>query len=600
MHSMSAKRRREAYIPLPPSDGTDHDDQDGQDDHGYYDEEPELFTDLVVNRPDPSITPCVKIFLLIIAIVAIVVSIPAVASIDLRILPALSESNTKPANSTWSIYPANDSVEHDDIPDEDEVINTSLGATDGESSIARPDVLITNDSKVVEPEEQARAKAELVDKKYCGKSPCNFVFMSYVHEQETKAQWHVRNWAFLSGLLNRTFVLPQVFRSRMGACSKFSFFNYYSPSYLDSNADSFSYITHTDFLSWSREYPFPLTAQTVYLHRTNVEDKPVNYKPPSLDRLSGIVCAKDLWKLDFVYNAYENPLVIFKVNNYWKDARKKMLDHVLGTLNDPALAFGRTNETKDAMAKVLVVETHLVWEPFVLNHAAMIPFEYNAHWQHVAEDVASQLSPYVAIHWRMETIPAKNMPQCARDLANTIRLLDNVSNIYLATDYPLQNEGGAANSGTFYDLQPEHREAIDVLKEAFPNITWSYLVNNDPLSQELAGNKTVSAAMVRSNQLTRRAPERRGIPIVVDSDFDSGYLAIVDKLVAVNADYFVAAPRGTCGRALSSFTAQIIRMREAKSQKGHEGRARRVVRRARGSWEQVERWEEAENWLVFS
>ncbi|RUP48436.1 hypothetical protein BC936DRAFT_144561 [Jimgerdemannia flammicorona] len=526
----------EIYILLLPKPGNTENDGD----------DASHFVDPVAAAPKKR---TVKISLLILGFITLVLSASTFAGVGFS-LASRDFSIAESGNSSWSV-------------------NSALGKVDHNVGSEAPA------DKVNETEAQVRAKTEMVDRLYCGHSPCQFLFMAYISEQESKAQLHFKNWAFLSGLLNRTLVLPQVYRSRMGACHKFPFFNYYSPSFLTSNAASFSYITHADFLSWSREYPLPVTAQTVYMHRLDVEEKPANYKPPLLANLKGNTCARDQYGLDFAYEAYENPLVVFKMHDYWKeDGKKKMLEHVLGTLNDPAVTFGRTNETKGDKAKVMMVDTYLVWEPFVPNPAALTPMDYNVHWQTVAKNIASQLSPYVAIHWRMETVPAENLPQCARDLVSTIRELDGIFNVYLATDYPLQDHTASANSGTFRNIQPQHREAIDILKEAVGNLTWAYLVFQGPLAANstVIGNHTLPVPLdpVALAEHDRRAPGGRAIPVVIKKDFDRGYLAILDKLVSVEADHFIGATPQQCGRGSSSFTAQIIKMRAARVGKKEE------------------------------
>lgn len=65
----------------------------------------------------------------------------------------------------------------------------------------------------------------------------------FIMEQESKAQMHFRQLAFLSGMLNRTVVLPNVAGSRLGACLEHDFDFYYSSQWAVDHADYFSTIS---------------------------------------------------------------------------------------------------------------------------------------------------------------------------------------------------------------------------------------------------------------------------------------------------------------------------------------------------------------------
>lgn len=71
---------------------------------------------------------------------------------------------------------------------------------------------------------------------------------------ETRAQHHVRQFAFTAGKLNRTLILPNVSGSRLGACLPYDFEYYYDIEWAKKNSNQyFKYITMTDFKSWLEE-----------------------------------------------------------------------------------------------------------------------------------------------------------------------------------------------------------------------------------------------------------------------------------------------------------------------------------------------------------
>lgn len=86
---------------------------------------------------------------------------------------------------------------------------------------------------------------------------------------ESKAQMHFRQLAFLSGLVNRTVILPNVGGSRLGACLGHDFEFYYSRRWAIDHQSDFQHITMTDFKQWLIERQAidrPATSQSMHIH----------------------------------------------------------------------------------------------------------------------------------------------------------------------------------------------------------------------------------------------------------------------------------------------------------------------------------------------
>lgn len=86
---------------------------------------------------------------------------------------------------------------------------------------------------------------------------------------ESKAQMHFRQLAFLSGLVNRTVILPNVGGSRLGACLGHDFEFYYSRRWAIDHQSDFQHITMTDFKQWLVERQAidrPATSQSMHIH----------------------------------------------------------------------------------------------------------------------------------------------------------------------------------------------------------------------------------------------------------------------------------------------------------------------------------------------
>ncbi|RUS21549.1 hypothetical protein BC937DRAFT_92303 [Endogone sp. FLAS-F59071] len=498
------------------------------------------------------------------------------------------------------------------------------------------------------------------DLRYCRNSPCRFLFPVYITEQESKSQQHLQQLALLAAALNRTLVLPNTGRGRLGSCARFPFNHYFSTSTIDSLAPyGVRYVTQLEFDHWAVERGEDVTAQFALLER-EPKTRPASYKPPPLpnkQKLSEKFC---LSILPFDYQKY--PVIRHSFTYGYERSRVGVAlakDAIITALKDSAEAHGtRPGVAKDSYkdnAAVMLVH----WQ---LKHAFLdvpipgLPFEYHPRWHNITEGVVERLRPFVAIHWRMETVPPQNLPACAARLSahlRSIRISQPLRTIYLATDYPLD---GYARSATWNveDVTEDHHEAIKILKTGTEFKAWmdvfrewqtekSFLrkrdVNlefedyedvemgkvgersDDDLFDGVSGEDfeipvieqkedgataqgettvpqvthivlepnhmptlqpTTAPAAAPSHQLdisSMRRPLHPFDPSAGD-DFDPGLLGILDKLVAVQAEYFLAGPPG-CSK-LSSFTAQIVAQREERMEK--EGSW--IENEAEGEWEE--------------
>lgn len=196
-----------------------------------------------------------------------------------------------------------------------------------------------------------------------------------------------------------------------------------------------------------------------------------------------------------------------------------------------------------------------------------IPIPYHPAVIKLADTTAKSLGPFVAIHWRMEASKnTNNMLPCAQHLISLLKRKKKF-NFFLLTDYPhmfTQEQQEAAmkgvsstselsqwlqsNSDSFLmtDFTREHHEAIH------------YLYQHDTfhvLETEMERGGTPP-----DHWQIMQIPDRLKL---VDVDrprmIDSGWLGILDKLIAMRSVHFFAGQKGdVCGRSKSTFTAQII------------------------------------------
>ncbi|KAI8374644.1 uncharacterized protein BYT42DRAFT_577116 [Radiomyces spectabilis] len=365
------------------------------------------------------------------------------------------------------------------------------------------------------------ARKLAVDRKYCG-GTCRFIVPIVITEQESKAQFHFRQLAFLSGMVGRTIVLPNVFRSHLGACRHLPFSFYYEYDWLDRNKEHFNYITLDDFRAWARER-----------------------------QQAGAVATAEELSIELTEQAMSSHLQTNCLKHLFDFGDSSMARFVL---EDPETISRRQGDYTEILKNELLkhdhVETiHLYYDRrfgFIDETEAHRPLSYNRRWNDVADRIADQLHPFVAVHWRMERLePIDNLVPCAENLVHQLKALMNVKNVFLLTDYPhLLNASKTATESMSFradELRPEHHAAIRHVYESV-----------DVTVTALERPGVVYDGLPASWHIVTIPPFQRPV--------DASVLGIVDKLIAMRADWFLSGQPGVCGK-LSSFTTRIIEER---------------------------------------
>lgn len=359
---------------------------------------------------------------------------------------------------------------------------------------------------------------------------------------ESKAQEHFRQLAFLAGKLGLTIVLPNVHSSHLGACRRFPFNFYYDRSWLEANKEFFDYITMEDFRDWiserQHEYGVP-TSQEVYID--------INENYHFLDKAKN--CFKD--QLD-----YSN----------WPTKRF--------TLEDPETFSKRVGNYTEILMKALQYDDQPGTPPDVIslfydrrfgyieNPEVSVPLSYNQRWVKIADQIAKDLQPFVAIHWRMERLePVSNMLPCAESLVRKVQEIaagqKEELKLFLLTDYPhLLNTSKATPESMSFKLEEltqYHHDAIRYVYERLDVYLTTLQRENSPIPYD---------ELPASHWNIIPVPPFARPP-------DMSVLGIVDKLVAMRAQYFLAGEPAVCGKQ-SSFTTRIKDERQRAIAAGDE------------------------------
>ncbi|CAG8550027.1 6126_t:CDS:1 [Acaulospora morrowiae] len=363
-----------------------------------------------------------------------------------------------------------------------------------------------------------------VNKKYCGvetKNGCRFLFAYHMPEQETSSNRHFLAFTQIARQLNRTIVLTNVGQSRIWSARQLPFDFYYNVQAFQKKFPDVNFITQEEFKKWTKERHSKPNA----IH-ANIENKKpkntfkyVKTKPKVL---------KEMRRFDFTFNNSSSFLQINIGNkNSWikEEGHRSMINFLENTLSLEAEV-------------ILVVHD----KNYLIKTDDSIP--YAKHLTEAAERIVRKLDQYIAIHWRMERAEVEMMPECAKRLVDYLNRLTSrtgIKNIYLATDYPLSRK---PQSDTFHKLSNEHHQAMKILNSSFQLDTWISTHSLDYLKEYTALERPLK-------------DELKG----------GGLQGIVDKLILINATYFVSGPKGCC-RILSKYTRRVVDERKELVKKG--------------------------------
>lgn len=362
-----------------------------------------------------------------------------------------------------------------------------------------------------------------------------FLLVGWMGEQETKAQQHLYQLGLLSLALNRTLVLPTVKRSRFGTCYNHPFSLYYAEDTLA--RFGIPYITSDDFWAWTDRQRSAPSAQVISLNRGRLQPPDENGLTPERMCLS----ERSLDFGEFASKAFSSP------SNDGKSAevREQFGINVVQTL----LEQERTPDTDGDVRTpaVLVTDVHLRYpflSPSLVTRLSPFDFpspseygymDYAEHWRTLGETIASSLSPFVAVHWRTETLPVETLRPCGDALVASLEAIKRehpeIKTVYLATDYPLEvvrssgagsrgEEKATAHSGTMTKtLTPAHHAAM----RAF-------------LGKIEGSAFRVTTFLEEQARVTLPDELRKAVGAGGLQDLDGAIVGIVDKIVLMQAE----------------------------------------------------------------
>ena len=381
--------------------------------------------------------------------------------------------------------------------------------------------------------------ADVVD--LCGpkstpQSACRFLLPYRIAEQESKARLHLSQLAYLAQALNRTLVLPNVGKSRMGICFGWDFSMYYDLSGLIENGIRFARLetlkAWTDLRASRR---ISTTGQLLILAEktgpiTELDPRfPVDFEVQSIkmDDIDTGCFRSRFQNLNMTDYGAVSLSVINPRKTLTAESGQKLVNAVENVTKAPKLIVTNIDKAVPVLdgPDILVLN----WD---LRHSifSIIPFDLRYSPQLI--DLASELSPpgpYLAVHWRVETILPENLPQCAYALIDTLinilhdpSLAGDIKFIWIASDMPFTPlPNTVARSGTLKELTALHQEAAEIMRAAF----------------ETGGVLSNWRLQTLEKVIETRFPSDRHHEEWLD---DIGVRGILDKIIASQASLFVS------------------------------------------------------------
>ncbi|RHZ72471.1 hypothetical protein Glove_242g113 [Diversispora epigaea] len=441
------------------------------------------------------------------------------------------------------------------------------------------------DNEFIKPEDQidepsSLTEDEKINIKYCGEKTCKFMFTYFQPEQETRANIHLRIYTHLARSLNRIMVLPNVGHSRIRACSPFRFDFYYDIEKLKNQYPDIKFITQPEFLEWTKQRKTKPNAQHAWMIQDGRNDSLSVREHRNMAVEQGIKFGS-IRKRKVCLDQFDLNITDYKEFHTGipkpSDFHEKMLKFLTKVLSET------TNY------EVIMILNRSPREMLPLIHK-QIPYSPYIYQQ--SREVIDKLRPYIAIHWRMEQATPENMPRCAKHLLKTllrVKKSHGIKNVYLATDYPLL--GGKAQSETFYVISKFHTKAMDIL--GVPITDGKSSNNTDGVDNKINTNidaeglEDLVEDEIKENLINddetisntwvslKRFQEYRNNSEYEEEFKGSGIHGILDKLLCINADYFLSGPKG-CARVVSSFT-RLIRHERQELYKTRNSKLKNVI-----------------------
>jgi hypothetical protein len=354
------------------------------------------------------------------------------------------------------------------------------------------------------------------DIKLCGVSPCRLLLPGWIAEQEPRSQSHLHQLGLLALSLNRILVLPNIWKSRFGTCYQNSFDAYFEPDALGQLG--IPTVPFKSFQDWVANRQTPAESQIIVIEQraASTPQDVLSFETMSdSDGGKHSHCLRD--KTPRLHSNSFSTLYIRSRQPKWyidRDLSENFGDTVVNALQSTSVNLQGFRQIVEVNRTVPPPDVYVIdYEPhhpifFPIFPSPTIQFPYSSKWLALTSRIASNISPYLSVHWVAQNVPPISLLDCAVELISTLTELSSantdIQTVYLAIEAPSESS-------------EEYTQAMSYIREAYPY-----------------------------GGLTDIMEELESEEVHVGDDFDIGLRSLLDREVAASAAIFVAASE-KCG-----------------------------------------------------
>lgn len=393
--------------------------------------------------------------------------------------------------------------------------------------------------------------------------PRKFLLPVKICEQGANARVHLGQLLELARALNRTLVLPNVGKNRVGACRRWRFGVYYDEQALSnaSNGDPNTFIRQDGFRAWVDSLASPPSSQLVFVDPTYPKGLPP-------------VAFGEQINASLVVYIHNNSETAAMLHNQTGCLKRKFpsLDPI-GSFPPLSFVVGdpRGQEDKSGNISRVLLEklsettlprpppeqvmmtsnhsandgsNHAHLSPDVLALSWNIPtpvfqphpssaIYYSPQLRALAARLTRRLGPYIAVTWDVESSKVDSVLECAEALRSTIRYVLSVHeplgirNIWLAGNL---SPSDVVPSSEFFCTST-------VMEELFFTSGVKLTGVHQELARMVREGEEIDDLANNGDEVTRKQELLN----------DAGVLEILDKLISMRSTFFVTASK-SCGK----------------------------------------------------
>ena len=402
-----------------------------------------------------------------------------------------------------------------------------------------------------------------IDAQFCASTPCRLLVLLTIAEREPRMQEQLLQVLALAQALNRTVVLPNVGKGRIGTCQRWDFDTYFDIASAV-RAGGGRAMLMDNFRTWVDVRPRSPT-----MHSVVVDEGPMPEAGSTVEHSLGMQerarkntrCFASRFRSLNLDEAEASTIYLLpSMEQGQNQSDQAMLVNALygNVSDDDTSTYGgqplELNNDSAIEAQGLPHAQHLTCTSFSDANILLLhwdvhrqifptlpdaPIDYSPRLWALADQVTREIHPYLAVHWHVDKVPAAVLPACADALVDTLDILlhdhsvaQDIQTVYFSSDYPLLELDAEASPKVDKRMTYLHRQAGRILKAAFE-------AGGELEHWRLEAKEDILASL-SNNSLNGLDEDRLSLD-------DVGIRDMLAKAMSMKAALFVSNTKG-CGR----------------------------------------------------